>query len=189
MDLFVASTALIIILLIMGLLLGTAIVFLFTFVPYIPTPMRVVRKMVDLAKLRGCERIYDLGCGDARLLIESKRRHPEVHAIGYEISPIPYLLAHLRKALKRKDVHIKFKSFFGENLADADLIFLYQMPHTMKKLEEKLQRELRPGTRVVSHGFRFYGREPVKTLHIGKKPTILGFAHPQRDPVVYLYEW
>lgn len=189
MEILAASIVLILLSLLLLLVLGSTIAFLFTFVPYIPTPKRVVRQMVDLADLQGNECIYDLGCGDGRVLIEAKKRQPAVTAIGYEISPIPYLLARMNAFLKRQEVDLLYKSFFAEDLSDADLIFLYQMPHMMEKLERKFIEELRPGTRIISHGFRFQGREPVETLHIGKKPTIFGFAHPQRNPVVYLYQW
>lgn len=189
MAFFAAAGLLILLLLLLLLVFGSAVAFMLTFVPYIPTPKRVVRQMVDLADLQGNECIYDLGCGDGRVLIEAKKRQPAVTAIGYEISPIPYLLARMNALVRRQEVQLQFKNFFGEDLSDADLIFLYQMPHMMEKLERKFIEELRPGTRIISHGFCFRGKEPVETLHIGKKPTIFGFAHPARTPTVYVYEW
>jgi cyclopropane fatty-acyl-phospholipid synthase-like methyltransferase len=58
--------------------------------------------MVDFAKLQGNERVYDLGCGDGRLLFETKRRFPGMTAVGYEVSPYPYLKALARNTATRR---------------------------------------------------------------------------------------
>lgn len=171
------------------LLLGTVLALVLTRTPYIPTPLPIVRTMIDLAKLRGTERIYDLGCGDGRLLFEAKQAHPNIAAVGYEISPYPFLKGWLLNMLGRNDVTLKFESFMRANLADADVIFLYLLPSAMRALETKFAKELRPGTRVISHGFRFTNRTHSEVLDFKKRPTILGLAHPQRTPMLYLYRW
>ena len=74
------------------LLLGFLIIVLITvigsvcvLVPFVPTPKRVMRKMIEFANLKGRETVYDLGCGDARILIALMRKFPHIHAIGYEL--------------------------------------------------------------------------------------------------------
>ncbi len=168
---------------------GTAVAFLWTRVPYIPTPTWVTRQMVEVAKIQGSECVYDLGCGDGRLLLETVKRHPSVTAVGFEVSPLPYLLAWAKNTVRRRPVRLHFRSFFDADLSDADVLFVYQLPHMMRKLEEKLSRDLRPGTKVVSHGFQFPGRTPASVHDLGKLPTILGFAHPARTPTLYVYHW
>lgn len=175
--------------LLLGVLLGTAIAFLVTRVPYIPTPRWVTGQMVEAAGIQPADRVYDLGCGDGRLLLEAVKRHPSVSAVGFEVSPIPYLLAWVKNAARRRPVRLRFRSFFDADLSDADVLFVYQLPHMMRRLEEKLSRELRPGARVVSHGFQFPGRTPTAVHDLGRLPTILGFAHPARTPTLYVYEW
>ncbi len=162
---------------------------LWVWVPYVPTPKPVMRRMVELAKIQGHETVYDLGCGDARLLIEAKKRYPGIRAIGYELPLGIFLLAKLRVALSRLPITIKMQDFRKANLADAEVIFLYLVPEVFAKLESKLNRELKSGTRIISHGFEFPKKIPE---HVERVP--LPSWHPFRTrgkegPRVFVYEW
>lgn len=132
-------------------------------VPYVPTPKRVVRTMVGLVPFRGGETVYDLGCGDARLLIAAKRAHPDIRAIGCEIVPTIWLLAVVRRFFSRTDVTLHMRSVFDEDLHDADVIFLYIMPFLIAKLMPKFRRELKDGTVIVCRSFPLLGITPLKT--------------------------
>ncbi len=157
----------VIILLMTVVIFGIALTFLIHLwwgVPYVPTPMPIVRAMVQAARLRPGQIVYDLGAGDARLLIEAKRAQSGIQAIGFEVVPTIWLLGVARIALSRLKVSFYCKSLFSRNLSDADVIFLYLSPSMMKKLEQKFSSELRPGTRVISNGFYFKGREPAETI-------------------------
>lgn len=166
--------------LLVGAIAMTGVFYCFTMVPYVPTSSKVSRQMVDFAGLKGGETVYDLGAGDARLLIEAKRVHRGITAKGYEISPVVYLLGlyHVRRS--KLPIHFSFGNFFHRDVSDADCIFLYLMPEVMGKLAEKFDRELKPGTKVISNVFRFKDRSPVGTREVewisGKRK-------------LWMYEW
>lgn len=182
-----STVVLLIIGVVLLVLLAAALTFVWTGVPYVPTPPFVVREMIALAGIQPRETVYDLGCGDGRLLRAAKGCEPSIRAIGFELSPVPYGLAKAKGI--RTGISVHFRSFFDAPLGDADVIFLYQLPHIMRWLQPKFDRELQRGTRVVSHGFTFPDRQPVRTVKLEKLPTIFGVAHPAREPKVYLYEW
>ena len=134
--------------------------------PYVPTPMKVTKKMVTFANFKGKEVVYDLGAGDARLLIESKKAHAGITAKGFELSPPVYLLGRFRIWKSGLPVSLRMKNFFHQDVSDADCVFLYLMPGAMKSLQKKFERELKPGTIVISHAFKFPGRKPIKTMPV-----------------------
>lgn len=157
------------------ILLMTVVIFAvaFTFalhlwwgVPYVPTPLPIVRAMIHAAKLQSGDIVYDLGAGDARLLIEAKRAQPGIRAVGFEVVPTIWLLGVLCIALSRVRVVFRCRSFFTHNLSDANVIFLYLSPSMMKKLHAKFTAEIKPGTRIISHGFYFHDREPSETMSL-----------------------
>lgn len=161
----------------------------YVWVPYVPTPMTVVKRMVELAKIEGTEKVYDLGCGDCRLLIEAKKRYPGIQAVGYELPLGIYLLARLRVLLSKLPIMVHMRDFRKVNLADADVIFLYLVPEVFAKLENKLNQELRAGTRIISHGFEFPKRSPE---HVERVPLpSWHFFRPRGKlgPRVFVYKW
>ncbi|MBI5793463.1 N-6 DNA methylase [Candidatus Uhrbacteria bacterium] len=149
-------------------------------VPYVPTPMNVVRTMVELVPFRGSETVYDLGCGDGRLLIAAKKTHPEIRAVGCEIVPTIWLLAVLRRFLSRTDVTLHLRSVFAEDLHDADVLFLYIMPFLIAKLMPKFRRELKTGTVIVCRSFPLPGLEPL---------TIQTLPWLGSTTSLFLYRW
>ncbi len=150
-------------------------------VPYVPTPMVAVRAMVELAALTGGERVYDLGAGDCRLLIEAKRACPGIRAVGYEGAPLIWLLGKLRILLSGVGVELSARNFLVQDLSDAAVIFLYVTPGVMRTLSDKFTRELVPGTRVISHVFTFSGRTP----HVVREVDVPLWGRKK----VYLYRW
>lgn len=134
--------------------------------------------MISIAGLRSKEKVLDLGCGDGRLLFEAERKRKKIRAVGFEVAPLVYLLAKLRKWFFRSNASIKFQNFFRVNLRDADVIFCYLLPGTMEKLSGKIRKECRKGTRVISNTFHLPGFQPVKIMKRNRK---LGL------PTIYLY--
>lgn len=120
--------------------------------PFVPTPMNAVEKMLGLAKLKKGDRIYDIGCGDGRIVYMASKKH-EVNATGFELSPFVYLIARVRKFLWKSKAQIRFANFKNHNLSDADVIFCYLLPETLSKLEPKLNKELKKGTKIISYAF------------------------------------
>ncbi len=160
------------------LMLGTAVVSLFLQVPYVPTKKRVVRKMIEVANLKNNDVVYDLGCGDGRLLFEAEKTK-KVNAKGYELAPIPYVLAQIKKFFNKSKTTIHMANFFSANLQDANIIFCYLGPDTMGQLYTKIKHECKKGTKIISNTFSIHGVEPSKVW--AKNPK-------EKLPSIYLYE-
>ena len=132
--------------------------------PYVPTPISVVRKMLELSKAGVDDVVYDLGCGDGRILFTAVEEFDVKKAVGYELNPSMYETARLkveRKGLQGRVEVIK-GNFFLANLSGASLITLYLTTSGNAKLRPKFERELRGGARVVSHDFPVQGWTTVK---------------------------
>ncbi len=126
--------------------------------PWTPTDKKVVRKMLEMADADGKSKVYDLGSGDGRITIMAAKEFG-ASSIGIEINPLLFLLSIFRAMLQGVGSKAKFilNSFFNVSLNDADIVTLFLLQPTNIKLKEKLERELRHGTRVVSYKFTFPG--------------------------------
>lgn len=171
------------------LALLTALGSLWVWVPYVPTPWPVVRKMVELAKMQGDETVYDLGCGDARLLIQAKRTYPAITAIGYELPLGIWLLAKFRVALARLRIDVHMRDFRKADLSDADVIFLYLIPETFAALERKFDAEIRPGTKIISHGFPLPGKTPLLVERCPLWTWRMFNRKGKVGPRIFVYQW
>jgi len=129
--------------------------------PWVPTPILAVRRMVIEANLKKGKKIYDLGCGDGRLLIESTKKGAT--AVGYEISPLVYIAGFLR-CLFYPNATILLKSFWREDISDADVVFFYLLPKSIKSLLEKFRKELKKGTLIISYAFEIKDLKPIKKI-------------------------
>ena len=174
-DLVIVCTALLIV-----ILAVTGVYGLFVRVPFVPTPASVARAMVDAARLRGDERVYDLGAGDGTILIQAKRAHPAIMATGVELVPTVWLLGRLKIWRSRLDVSFLRKNVMDIDVRDAGAIFLYLSPAMLARLEPKFNAELRPGTIVVSHAFTFPSRTPTDVVKL---------PGPVMQRTLYRYVW
>ena len=131
--------------------------------PWVPTTMREVHKMLQMADVGPNDLIYDLGCGDGRTIVTAARRYG-ARAIGIEVDPLRYLWCQLLITVLglRGQVKIIFGDFFNQDLSDANVITCYLLQSTNKKLEGKFKQELHPSTRIVSHDFSFPGLQLVR---------------------------
>ncbi len=123
--------------------------------PFVPSTPSTTQKMIELAKLQPGEKIYDLGSGDGRLLFAAAARG--VVATGYEINLFLVWYSTIRSWFTpyRKKAKTKWSNFWTAEIKDADAVFVYLLPWRMKALQEKLMRDLKPGTRVISNSFIF----------------------------------
>jgi SAM-dependent methyltransferase len=128
-----------------------------------PTTLDTVNKMLTIAGVGADDLVYDLGCGDGRIIVTAARRYG-ARAVGIEIDPLRFLWCQLLITVLglRDRVQVVFGDFFGKDLHQADVVTCYLLQVTNQKLEAKLLADLRPGTRVVSNYFTFPGLVKVR---------------------------
>ncbi|GGP20070.1 hypothetical protein GCM10007981_06660 [Thermocladium modestius] len=131
-------------------------------VPFVPTPEVVVKRMLQLANVKPGEVLYDLGCGDGRIIITAARDFG-ARAFGVEIRKDLYEQCVRRiKELGLEDrITVINGNFFEVPVSDADVVTMYLLTSVNERLRPKLEKELRPATRVVSHDFEMIGWKPV----------------------------
>ncbi|UCD97308.1 MAG: SAM-dependent methyltransferase [Candidatus Bathyarchaeota archaeon] len=126
--------------------------------------MSNVRKMLLIAEVKPNEVVFDLGSGDGRFIITAAK---EFHArsVGIEANPLWVLWTHGQILLSRLAgrVRIFWGNFYQMDLSEADVVILYLLQGTNNKLKQKLETELKLGTRVVSHYFTFLDWRPIET--------------------------
>jgi len=128
---------------------------------YYPTRKKIMKRMLEFATLRDDDVVYDLGCGDARLVVASAKYVSK--SVGIEIDPLRFIVSWLNVKLHRlKNARIVYGNFFNFKLSEASVIFLFLRQETNDKLKSKLKEELKPRTRIVSHHWKFTGWKPVK---------------------------
>lgn len=131
-------------------------------VPYVPSTWHKISIMKELSKPKPGEKMADLGSGDGRIVLEFASEGVESH--GYEINTELALLAESKILDAKLDslAFIHLKDFWEENYASYDIVVIYGMSSIMEQLEEKLQKELKPGARVVSSLFHFPTWKPAE---------------------------
>jgi SAM-dependent methyltransferase len=132
---------------------------------YDPAPMDKVHKMLEMANVTSDDTVFDLGCGDGRVLIKAAKIYG-AHGVGIEIDHFRFLFAWLMVLATRQSrkVKIVFGNFFTKDIGGATVIVLFLYGPTNNRLKEKLRRELRPGTRIVSYVWEFEGWQMADSL-------------------------
>jgi ubiquinone/menaquinone biosynthesis C-methylase UbiE len=135
-------------------------------VPFVPTPAGVIDEMIVQADLKPGMHAVDLGAGDGRVLRRAMRKVPGIKAVGYEGAFGVWLLAKFLNVLSPAKPEMKMQNFFNQNFSDVDIVFTYLSIDIMQKLLPKLEKELKPGAKVISNTFSFKKREPVKKVFV-----------------------
>lgn len=133
-------------------------------VPFVATPEVVVQRMLTLAEVRPGESVYDLGAGDGRI-ISSAVRNFGAKALGVELNPSRHqgIIERLRNERIEDSVNVIRGDFNDVNLAGADVVTLYLLTSVNDLIKPKLEREMKTGSRVVSHDFPIRGWVPIRT--------------------------
>lgn len=129
---------------------------------YVPISRKYLKDILKFSELKEASSFYDLGSGDGRVLIESVLNFRIKKAVGYEVSPWPYLKARFlirRFGLKNK-IDIFRQDFLRVDLREADNVFLYLFPKIVQKLAPKFKGELSSGSKIISVSFPI--NEPEK---------------------------
>jgi precorrin-6B methylase 2 len=151
---------------------------------FVPTPEEVVDKMLELAKVKEGDVVYDLGCGDGRIVIAAAKKY-KAKAIGYDIDPerVKDSKENVKKAgaAVEKLVTIEQKDIFTLDLSGANVITLYLLPELNVKLIPQLEK-LKPGSRIVSHAFDMKGVKPKEVVQVkcadGRERTVYLWITP-----------
>lgn len=148
-------------------------------VPYVPTPDAVVARMLEMAKVGKGDLLYDLGSGDGRIVITAARKYG-ARGVGYDIDPrrISESNENARKAGVTDRVRFVRQDLFEADLGGATVVTLYLLPEVNLKLRPKLLKELKPGTRVVSHNYGMGDWEPSELVEV----KVGGDSH-------FIYSW
>jgi precorrin-6B methylase 2 len=133
---------------------------------FVPTPQEVVDKMLELAAVKKGELVYDLGCGDGRIVVTAAKKFG-AKGVGYDIDPerVKESMENVRKSDVGDLVSIKQKDIFTLDLSDANVVTLYLLPTLNVKLIPQLEK-LKPGSRIVSHAFDMKGVKPRDVVQV-----------------------
>ena len=123
-------------------------------VPYVPSPNAVVDGMLKLAKVAKTDVVYDLGCGDGRIVISAAKDYG-AKGVGVDINPerVQEARENAKKAGVDDRVRFEENDLFKADIRPATVVTLYLLPDVNMRLRPKLLQDLKPGTRVVSHSF------------------------------------
>ncbi|UCH02913.1 MAG: SAM-dependent methyltransferase [Candidatus Bathyarchaeota archaeon] len=152
------------------------VIFMASLAPFVPTPREIVKKMLEIAHVSSDDVVFDLGCGDGRILITAIQDFGAKKAIGFEMREDLYkqALQEIRKQSLENRITIINGDVFTSNLSEATVITLYLTTSGNEKLKPKLSNETNPGTRIVSHDFEISG------WYASKREKFFGHA-------IYLY--
>ena len=152
------------------IIISLIIVAMFAYLPFFfgapwePTSKEILKKMVEYSKPKKGEKIVDLGSGSGTIVIEFAKNPSIREAHGYEINPILVWIS--RRRIKRlgleKKAFIHFGNFMNHDLSKFDIVAIFQIFLIMGKIEKKLKKELKKGSRVVSNAWKFKDWKPSK---------------------------
>lgn len=157
---------------------------LVTRAPFVPVPRVVLPEIVKVCQLKPEDRMYDLGCGDARVLVACYQAQPLARYVGIDKALAPILFAkwRLRRLPSKHTIQLWRQNFFKADLSSATVIFTYLFPGLMDDLLPKLEHELTSGARLISCDFVFKTKAPVQIIKLTRSPYSLART-------LYIYEF
>jgi 16S rRNA A1518/A1519 N6-dimethyltransferase RsmA/KsgA/DIM1 with predicted DNA glycosylase/AP lyase activity len=146
------------------LVFGYSLIFSFlTRIPFIPSKQKTIIRMIEVAEIKPTDSVVDLGCGDMKILIQLEKTTNQT-GTGYEISPVPYIIGRFKLLFKKSKNQILFKNVFSINLKNIDVVFIYLTPPILKKLEQKILKECKKGTKIISNTFSLPSLKATKII-------------------------
>jgi predicted RNA methylase len=152
--------------------------------PYVPSPPQVIRQMLILSQLKPGEIFFDLGAGDGRTVVMAAKDFG-ARAVGVELREdlVKRALGTIYENGLQDRVTIVNSDMFNVDLTSADVVFLYLTTSANEKIKPKLEAELKPGVRVVSHDYEIIGWKPIKVENFCENQTL---GYPSHT--IYLYK-
>lgn len=148
--------------------------------PYVPSPQEVVERMLEAAGVKPGEIVYDLGCGDGRILITAAEKF-RAKGVGVELSY--RLVQEAQETVRSRGLQNWITIIQGDlleaDVREADVVTLYLLTSSNARLQPKLEESLKPGARVVSHDFAMRGWKPVRVEKVQVS---------KRTHTIYVYE-
>jgi cyclopropane fatty-acyl-phospholipid synthase-like methyltransferase len=136
-------------------------------IPFVPTPVEVVDKMLEMAKVQKNDVLYDLGSGDGRVVIRAAKKYG-AHGVGIEMDQT--LLDKARKSAEAEGVShlVEFRAedALKTDLSPATIVTLYMLPWFNEAMKPNFRKYLKPGSRIVAHDFGIEGWKPDKTENL-----------------------
>lgn len=150
---------------------------------YVPTPQVVVEGMLDLAGVTAKDVVYDLGCGDGRLVVTAAKKYG-ARGVGIDINPerIQESNDNVRQAGVQDKVTIRNEDLFEADIKEATVVTLYLLESLNTKLRPKLWADLKPGTRIVSHTFKMGNWKPEKETTVDGRYLYFWRVPPKGTP-------
>ncbi|WP_414527776.1 SAM-dependent methyltransferase [Nodularia chucula] len=151
-------------------------------VPYVPTPPAVVDAMLEVAGVGPDDVLYDLGSGDGRIVTTAAQKYG-TRGVGVEINPelVQEATANAKEAGVSDRVQFVQQDLFQSDFSEATVVTLYLLPDINLKLRPQLLKQLKPGTRIVSHAFDMGEWEPEQTLEVDGR-TVYYWVVPEEVP-------
>ncbi len=140
----------------------TLLTLVFKGAPYVPTPKRRIKEILELAEVNDETISLDLGSGDGRI-VRAFAKAGAKKSIGLELNPIIYLLSKI--ITWDKNAEIRIENIWNYNLAEIDVISVFFVPTFIDKLEEKIVNEMKKGTKVISYRYKFKNLEEIKNIN------------------------
>lgn len=149
-------------------------------VPYVPTPMPVVDAMLDLGRVTREDTLYDLGCGDGRIVVRAASRFG-CKGVGVDLNPERVREARANAQREQVNALTRFEvgDVFEFDFSPATVVTMYLLPSVNLKLRPRLLKELKPGSRIVSHDFDMGDWTPDATRDSGRSRLFLWTVPPR----------
>lgn len=151
-----------------------------------PLQKSIVNYLADEMKIINDSVVYDLGCGDGRVLFSLAEKYPQARYVGVEKNILPFILAKFNFWLhgRPKNIRIMKKDMFACDYSEATHVFTYLFPDHMDRIFGKLEKELKKGTLLFSCAFRFRKKEPIKVLDIPQRGIV-----PSVHKKIFVYKF